>query len=36
MIIGTIIGGLLARPALQYPWLFCDTGQCNDGKSSRH
>ena len=32
MVIGPVIGGLLARPALQYPSLFCGADQCNTGQ----
>ena len=31
MVVGPVIGGLLARPALQYPSLFCGNDQCNTG-----
>ena len=31
MVLGPILGGLLARPALQYPRLFCGIELCNKG-----
>ena len=31
MVIGPMLGGLLARPALQYPWLFCGVEMCKAG-----
>ena len=31
MVLGPMLGGLLARPALQYPTLFCGIEQCKTG-----